>query len=1136
MKNRDLFHKDPLSWHLANEGVSSNNDADLATLRYELETFVCDGEYKTGLVKMLQGYLGNLDKVQAGSWVSGFYGSGKSHLVKVLRYLWIDFAFPDSSTARSLTSLPPEVTDLLKELSTKGKQGGGLHMAGGTLKSGKGDVRARVLGIIFLSVGLPEELSVARLMLDLRDDGTLDAVRQHIQDAGKDPKAEFSKIYTSKAFQEAYLASHANLGDTKGVAAAMLAQYPPKGGELSVDEMITLIRRTLSKEGKLPCTVLVLDEVQQYINNDPNLSNDVQEVAEAVQKQLDGRVLLVATGQSALTDMPALQRLMGRFPLKCHLKDNDVEKVVRTVVLRKNPSKKKDIEALVAKHSGEISRQLKATKIATRTEDQDAYVQDYPLLPVRRRFWERVLQSVDPSGTAAQMRTQLRVTHEACRAVADMPVGTVIPGDFIYEQLANDLVISGEMQKRFQEIIEDETKKKDGELRARICSLVFLINKLPREGADIGVRADAEHLADLLTNDLDGSGAKIRSQVPALLSKLGDEGVLMLVEGEYRLQTTEGAAWEGEFRRRQTTIRGNEAQIASQRGQLLSKDVHSELSSLSILQGAAREKRKVTIHHGTEAPATGEGLVVWVRDGFSEAESAIITDIQRRSTDDPTVHVLIPKAKTDELKSALSASLAAEETLNFKSKQTSPEGIEARGSMVTRQRNEDLKVQQCIAEILSGARVFLSGGEEVPVITLKEAAESACTSALASLYPKFAMADSPNWSTVWKKAKEGNAGALTAVNYSGDPDRHPVTAEIIRFIGAGKKGSDIYSTYTAGQWGWPKECLDACLATLLESGHLAARLNGQAAKLSDLDQRKIGQADYRVQHPVLTASQKLRIKKLFQEADYPFKAGDELAAAPGFVTALRTLANNAGGEAPAPERPQSPLLVDLAGLNGNDLFFRLFSDADAISTLITSWKSLAKQIASRLPDFELTENLLHQAQAAGLAAEQISNLEAIREHRSLLDDPDPSTPIRQALGTALRAALHDAHAHHEKTLADEVAKLNAHAIWSALPMEKKASFLNAAGAISRPAPSTATDADLLSALQCCNPGGWRTQTDAIATRCHQALSAAIKEAEPKARRVSLPSATIKTEAELDAWLAQAKSTIQSAIKDGPAII
>ena len=44
---------------------------------------------------------------------------------------------------------------------------------------------------------------------------------------------------------------------------------------------------------------------------------------------------------------------------------------------------------------------------------EDAYVPDYPLLPVRRRFWERVLHSVDPTGTTAQMRTQLSVVHEA---------------------------------------------------------------------------------------------------------------------------------------------------------------------------------------------------------------------------------------------------------------------------------------------------------------------------------------------------------------------------------------------------------------------------------------------------------------------------------------------------------------------------------------------------------------------------------------------------------------------------------------------------------------------------------------------------------------------------------------------------
>ena len=102
MKTRELFVKDPLSWRLLNEGVSSNNSLDLDTLRYELQTFVCSGEYHQGLSRILQNYLDSLGKEQKAAWVSGFYGSGKSHLVKVLRFLWTDYRFPDGMTARNL--------------------------------------------------------------------------------------------------------------------------------------------------------------------------------------------------------------------------------------------------------------------------------------------------------------------------------------------------------------------------------------------------------------------------------------------------------------------------------------------------------------------------------------------------------------------------------------------------------------------------------------------------------------------------------------------------------------------------------------------------------------------------------------------------------------------------------------------------------------------------------------------------------------------------------------------------------------------------------------------------------------------------------------------------------------------------
>src|SRR5256885_1403184 len=104
MKNREVFIKDPNKYDLVNNGVTEVGDIqtpeEVQTLRYEIETFVCEGQYAKGLSRILSSYIGNLDKPeQPAAWVSGFFGSGKSHLVKMLRYLWIDQNFLDKATA-----------------------------------------------------------------------------------------------------------------------------------------------------------------------------------------------------------------------------------------------------------------------------------------------------------------------------------------------------------------------------------------------------------------------------------------------------------------------------------------------------------------------------------------------------------------------------------------------------------------------------------------------------------------------------------------------------------------------------------------------------------------------------------------------------------------------------------------------------------------------------------------------------------------------------------------------------------------------------------------------------------------------------------------------------------------------------
>jgi hypothetical protein len=1139
MKTKELFLKDPLSWTLANEGVSSNNDADEATLRYELETFVCEGEYESALEKILSGYLSRQGgNEQAGAWISGFYGSGKSHLVKVLRYLWTDYEFADGTKAREICKLPDGIVESLKELSTRGKQGAGLHSAGGTLKAGSGDVRLRVLQIIFKSVGLPIKFGPAHLIMDLRRDGSFDKLEKSLKGRDKDVLQEVDRLYTSRALHEAYLDLYPHHGTVANVGMALQAQYPAKVDSIHVDEMIDIIRRALAVNGKLPCTVLVLDEIQQYINSNADVANEVQEVVEACQKRLDGQLTIVGTGQSALSDTPALQRIMGRFPIKSHLKDNDVDKVVRTVVLRKEPGQKMVLKKLIDSHSGEITRQLNDTKIATLPEDEQDYAPDFPLLPVRRRFWKHVLHHTDATGTTAQMRTQLRVTHEACRMVANRDVGAVIPGDFIYDQLAADLLNSGELQKRFQEIIEEQRTKPQGELRRRICALVFLINKLPDTESDLGIRADAPHLADLLTESLKTGTEEVRKNVPLLLEKLHEEGVLMEVDGEYRLQTTEGAAWEGEYRKRLSSIKNDETRIAAERSQLISKEVSATLGGISVTQGVAAVPRKSQMHHGKDKPPPHDGPVIWVRDGFSEPEASIIKEINGAPTNDATVFVLIPKAQLEELKGAIAQHLAAEETLAAKGNPSTDAGRDARQGIVSRQSIAANRIDSLMGKVIAGARVFLAGGAELSVMGLREAVEDAAKQVVERIFPKFATADSDKWGLVWKRAKEGNANALEALGYQGDPNQHPVAKDLLLHIGAGKKGADVVKHFTGGEYGWPKDAVDATIATLLVSGHVLATLDAKPVGIGDLDQRSLGKVSLKTAHPVLTATQKLAVKKLFTTANLKFTPGDEAAAASRFVVLLKELAAAAGGPPPAPEPPKPPLLTELEGLQGNDLLFKLFEEASGLTHDIAAWQQTAQQLAKRTPSFQSAAQLLQHGVAAALVGMDKCRtaLDAVQEHRSLLDDPDPVAPVLQAVSTALRQALRDAHARYEHVLKGELAALGQHPLWSALNDQKRAAFLSRHGAVSLPEPQLGSEADILVSLQSCDIAGWKTRADALPTRCASALAEAIQEAKPKARRVSLPSATIESEAELDVWLAQARASIKNALKDGPAIV
>ena len=254
MLNRDIYVKSPEQNRLANNGVAEvsedHSDAALEVLRYELESFVCDGQYAKGTETILETFLRNLGakSEQPGVWISGFYGSGKSHLAKMLRALWTDQQLPGGASARGLADLPDGVADQFKELSTEGKRNGGLHAAAGKLGAGAGDnVRLALLGIIFKSKGLPEQFAQARFVMWLKHEGLLEAVQSNLKAAGRSLAQELPHLYVSNHLSNALLQANRGLADSEAAVRQLIKAQFPQVGDVTNDEMVAAIQSAFNQ-------------------------------------------------------------------------------------------------------------------------------------------------------------------------------------------------------------------------------------------------------------------------------------------------------------------------------------------------------------------------------------------------------------------------------------------------------------------------------------------------------------------------------------------------------------------------------------------------------------------------------------------------------------------------------------------------------------------------------------------------------------------------------------------------------------------------------------------------------------------------------------------------------------------------
>jgi hypothetical protein len=1116
-------------------GTSTKESSGQAIVRHEIKTFVCEGEYENGLKRILSTYLAHFDQPQQPAvWVSGFFGSGKSHLVKMLSYFWENFKFSDGVSARELKTLPPELNEQFVELSRKQDLHHSIVVRGLLSDFPSKDIRYSFLQLMLFNLGLPTKLHQFRFYYWCKTEGILNGLIQKLEAKGRTFEQELNNLYVSEYIAPAIRELKPEYAESDAQVRDQLGRNFPRVESISKEDFLYTIKSQILPlfSERIPCILVTLDEVQQFIGQDDDKSYNVQNLAEDLCGNFNGRLLLVGTGQNALAETPILQRLADRFTVKVPLSDKDVKTVTRKTVLEKKPTVHSLIGKKLEDSLGEISRLLEGSDYGFTQSDKEVLVADYPILPSTRKFWERILQAIDVAGTSGQLRSQLRIIDESVKSVANNNLGEVIPADFIFEQKKQQLIQNALLLNEQSNIMEELAGKGgDHNLKARILSVVFLIDLLPKDTQKYKLKSDKKTISDLLIDTLNEPSDHFRNKVEQLIDELvNQDRYLIPVDDEFKLQTRVGAEWERDFTAHATKYRNDDTKLFEIRQSKLLAALNERLKSVLVSQGKSKIRREITLYNGVTRPPIQEKLNLWIRDGWLENEGLLLDEVRAEGTDTALAYLFVQKTKDQELKREMVKMLAAEETLGQKGTPSTPEGEQARKSMETRFKMANLQIKDLVDDICKETKIFLAGGALIDDGDLQGNVKKALESVYARQFPEFSKADYPDWEKALRKALNNDTQALQAIGYNHEPKDHPMAPELFNFIGhAGKPGRDIRSQFSKSPYGWSQDAVDAMLTVLTIAGSLST-------KEANLNQRTIAQAVFKVEEFTPSAKQKIDLRKLYQVAGINCQSGLELRCSGEFLRKLDELAESIYGDAPRPEYVNKLLVTELMNLDGNERLLAIHEKVEELKSLHERWKKESETINKRMPSWELLINLNRFAGDNETFKAIKEEIAAILSERMILHEPDPiQTPLLK-LTDLLRQALNDLKLKHNSIFDEKMEGLQQNEYFQKLTPEQKREILRKYQLLGKPEIISYDSLKLLQQLNHISLEAWEDKVAALPSKFQQALEEAILLSAPKAESYRLPKRTIRNEAELEEYLDGVRKEIKDLLNNGDVIL
>ena len=512
------------------KGVIKVGQSDEENVYQELDEYVVTKE----LLKHFRDFFDNYEKGinnntdKMGVWISGFFGSGKSHFLKILSHLLKNSVVEGKRAIEYFTD-GKKIDDpmLIAKMTNSGTISSDVMLfnidSKGSAKVGSGkeaivEVFMKVFNEMQGYCGSIPYLAEFERQLD--NEGRFEEFKNKFEEIAGTPWEKKRQAFA--VIQDKIVKTIAAMDFMSEEAARNWCKNAKGNYDLSIEKFVSLVKEYCEKKGPNHHVIFLVDEIGQYIADDTQLMLNLQTIVEDLGTACGGKAWVIVTSQEDIDSITKTKgndfsKIQGRFDTRLSLSASNVDEVIRKRVLAKNETATQTLSLLYEQKESIIKNLITfTTDIADKKlyTDKTDFADCYPFIPYQFNLLGQVLTAVRTYGASGkhlsdQSRSMLALFQESAIRLKDSQEGVLVPFSYFYDPLHKFID-----HQHSQVITDAEDNSRLDEFDVELLKVLFMI-KYVKE-----FKAKVDNLTTLMISNIDDDRIEIRGRIEESLKKL----------------------------------------------------------------------------------------------------------------------------------------------------------------------------------------------------------------------------------------------------------------------------------------------------------------------------------------------------------------------------------------------------------------------------------------------------------------------------------------------------------------------------------------------------------------------------------------------------------------------------------------